>query len=339
MSVAVSLGRKKLEAAGLKLPLLPLGSAGALPKQPELAELRYKVSKGVQQRSELERKEKLSMEVWLREQERIGLDVLVDGEMDRSDLIKHFTANLTGFQSGGMVRIFGNRYYAKPILTGKAEWTKPITVETWRLAQRMTHRPLKAVITGPYSLVHGSFNEFYSSREAAVRDLTIALRREVTALVEAGAKIIQIDEPALSARPDEFSLVADSISEMVRGFKAYFILHHGYGDLAPIWKKLIALPVDQLSFEGAASEFAALGLLKKSPTTKDIGIGLVDALVPATETPRFVNDHLKEALKRIAPTRLWITTGTGLKARSVAEATAKLKVMAQSVEKQRSLLK
>lgn len=333
------MGRQKLEAAGIKLPLLPLSCAGALPKQPELAELRYKVAKGVQQKAELERKEKLSMEVWLREQERVGLDVLVDGEMDRSDLIKHFAGNLSGFERGGMVRVFANQYYEKPILRSKVEWTRPVTVETWRLAQRMTHRPVKAVVSGPYTLADWSFDEFYGSREAACRDIAGAVRREIAALIDAGARVIQIDELALSARPEEFDLVADGIREITRDFRAYFILHHAFGDVAPVWKKLTALPVDQLSFESISSDFGVLELLRKYPTAKDVGLGLVDPLIAAAETTRTVGDRLRECLRHVAPSRLWVTTGTGLKIRNVSETVAKLKALAASVEKQRIVLK
>ena len=71
----------KLAALNIHLPLFPMTNAGSLPKPLELTELRYRVSRGIHQNSELDRKEKLSTEIWVRQQERFGIDVISDGEM------------------------------------------------------------------------------------------------------------------------------------------------------------------------------------------------------------------------------------------------------------------
>ncbi len=83
----------KLTKLGFSLPLFPVATAGSLPKPLELTELRYRVSRGIHQNSELDRKEKLSTEIWVRQQERFGIDVLVDGEMDRGDMIPYVAQN------------------------------------------------------------------------------------------------------------------------------------------------------------------------------------------------------------------------------------------------------
>src|SRR5690242_5664145 len=122
-------GATKLQTLGIQLPLFPISLAGSLPKQPELTELRFKVSRGVQQNSELERKEKLSTEVWVREQERAGVDVLTDGEMNRSDLVQYAAKKIDGFEVSGTVRSYGNRYYKKPVIRSKVGWKEPITLD------------------------------------------------------------------------------------------------------------------------------------------------------------------------------------------------------------------
>lgn len=321
---------KKLLQLNLQIPSLPVMTIGSLPKQEELKELRYKVMKGVQAPDELFRKEKLSTELWVREQERLGLDVLVDAQMNRSDMISFYAKNIGGFFEGGTVRCYGNRYYKKPIITGKLEWKGPMGVEMWQYAQRLSRKPVKAVLTGPYTLMDWTFNEYYPSREEALADMLLIMKRELTAFIETGAKIIQIDEPALSARPSEISLVTDSLKELLKNFKGYAILHHSYGDLAPVWDKIQTLPVDNFSVHASA-----LPLIKKRPTKKDVSIGVIDAHSHLIEDLATVKKRVQMALKVVPRDRLWITTDSGLKTRTIAEATGKLRAMAQAVGKLR----
>ena len=319
----------------LTLPLLPVCAAGSLPKQTELTELRYRVSKGINQHSELERKEKLSTEVWIRQQEKIGLDVLVDGEMARGDMIHYFSKRIEGFEEGGTVRCYGNRYYKRPVVKRKIEWKGPLIMDTWKYAQRLTHKPVKAVLTGPFSLMDWSFNEYYESREKLCADVAAVLRKEIGHLVEAGARIVQLDELALPSDPAGFAIAREAIEELTRGTKAYFILRYGFGDLASVWPAMRKLPVDNFHLEMANSGFAGLALLKKYPTTKDVSIGVIKSHSRTIETPRQITDAIKKALKVVPMKRLWLSTDGGLKTRTVDEAIGKLAVLAKTTAKLR----
>lgn len=324
-----------VEKSPLSLPILPICAAGSLPKQAELTELRYRVSKGIHQNSELERKEKLSTEVWIRQQEKIGLDVLVDGEMDRGDMIHHFAQRIGGFEEGGTVRCYGNRYYRRPVVKRKIEWKKPLIADSWKYAQRLTHKPVKAVLTGPFSMMEWSFNEHYESREKLVQDLTAIFRKELQSLLEAGARVVQIDELALPSDPASFALVKESIEELTRGMKAYFILRYGFGDLASVWPLMRTLPVDNFHLEMTNSGFAGLPLLKKYPTTKDVTIGVIDSHNRSIETTKQVSESIKKILKVVPIKRLWLSTDAGLKTRTVDEAIGKMKSLSQTAAKYR----
>lgn len=332
-------GRKKLAQLGIQLPMLPTMTTGSFPKTPELIELRYKVSQGVLQMAELERKERIGIELWLREQQRLGLNVSVDGELERGDFIGYFSDRIEGFERGGRVRIHENRYYRKPIIKGKLSWKMPLISDSWPLTQRATHTPVKAVLTGPYTLMDFSFNEFYSSREGIMDDLVAILKKEINALSEAGAKIIQIDEPALSAHPDEFSLVADALKELTKNQKAYFILHQSYGEPGPLWKKIEKLPVDNFSFEAANSNMSILSFLKKSSVDKDFTIGIIDSTRSEVETPAIVKQRAMAALKVIPAPRLWFSTDSGMKSFTPETTIEKLDVLNKTVSKIRLSLK
>ena len=328
-------GRKKLASLGIVLPSVPTTAAGSLPKPADLVELRYRLARGLQMGAELERKEKLSTELWIRTQERAGLDVLVEGDQARGDMISHFATKLDGFAPGGLVRVYGNRFYRRPVVKSPIGWKAPIVADIWKATQRMSRLPVKAILTGPVTLADWSFNEHYPTREALVRDVVTALRKEMSQLAEAGAKIVQIDEPALSARPAEFSLVADALKELVSGFRFYVILHHAFGDLAPVWKSMQTLPVDQFSLEAANSGMSFLKSMKKLGTDKDVAVGVIDAHSRIVETPAVLKDRVKVATSAVPAAQLWLTTDSGLRTRTADEAIRKLKALAQAAARLR----
>lgn len=329
-------GQKKLLSLGIQLPLYPMTTTGSFPKQSELTEMKYRVSKGFQNAGELTRKERLTTDHWIQQQEQMNLDILVEGEMERADMISFFAERISGFESGGIVRCYGNRYYRKPVIKNKLLWTKPIVVDFWRISQRSTHKPVKAILTGPYTLMDWAFNEYYNSREAALKDMTAVIRKEVEALEEAGAKFIQFDEPAISSRPIDFPLISEAYRTITEDIAAYFILHHCYGDLDSVWPKLQRLPVDNLDIETANSNFSILPLIKKYPAKKDITIGVIDAHRHEIESPSQITSRLKSALRVIPAAQLWVAPDCGLKTRIPVEARRKLLAMSQAVLKLRA---
>lgn len=84
-------------------------------------------------------------------QERLGLDVLVHGEPERSDMVAYVAERLRGFASTehGWVQSYGSRCVKPSILFGDVSRPSPITVRWWRFAQSLTVRPVKAMLTGP----------------------------------------------------------------------------------------------------------------------------------------------------------------------------------------------
>jgi 5-methyltetrahydropteroyltriglutamate--homocysteine methyltransferase len=183
-----------------------------------------------------------------------------------------------------------------------------------------------------------SFNEYYSSREAICADLTAILRKEIEGLVENGARVIQIDEPAISARPDEFSLAADCIKELIKGFRSYFILHHRHGDLTPVWSKLIRLPVDNIAFEITNPALSTLSLLRKESGDKDFTIGIIEAHNHEVESPQKISERIKETLKVIPANKLWFSSDAGLRTRTTEEAVQKMTVLSKTAHKFREKL-
>ena len=331
--------REKLERLGLKLPLLPTTTVGSFPKPPYILEARRKFATNKLAAEELNKLEERATREWVEFQEKVGLDVLVDGEMYRGDMATYFANNLDGFRISGLVRSYGNRYYRKPIIAGEVKWPGPITVDWWRFTQELTSKPVKGMVTGPYTMMDWSFNEYYPSRREACLALAKALHEEVKALANAGAKIIQIDEPAISARPEELSEFAiEAMKIVTEDVDAYFINHICYGAFEFIYPEMLELPVDNFDLEMSNSEFDLVELFREHPFTKDLSFGVVDVHSHVVENTETVEQRIRRALEVLKPEQLWIDPDCGLKTRTREETIGKLQVIVSATKKVREYL-
>lgn len=326
------MSRERLRELGIDLPLFPTTSVGSFPKPDYLLKARAEFAKKKISREELDEKARQATQFWIRKQEELGVDVLVDGEMYRGDMVAYFAEHLRGFEEGGLVRSYGNRYYHKPIITGEVRWENPISVEWWRYAQSLTHKPLKGMLTGPYTVMDWSFNEFYPSRRDTCLALAKEIRREVEALVRAGAKIVQIDEPATSVRPEELPVAIEALHVVTNGLPAYFITHICYGAFEFIYPGMLDMPVDNLDLELSNSGLDMLELFKKHPFTKDISFGVVDVHSHVVEEEPVVEQRLRQALEVLPKENIWVDPDCGLKTRSVDEAIAKMKTLVRAAK-------
>ncbi len=325
--------RKTLKELGL--PLLPTTSVGSLPKPEYIKEARRnKLSS-----RELRKLEDKATAEWIAFQEEAGIDVIVDGEIYRGDMVTFFAENLDGFKMSGLVRSYGNRYYIKPRIVGKIKWKKPITVDRWEFAQSLTKKPVKGMLTGPYTMMDWSFDEHYRSREKTCIAFAKELRKEVIALAEAGAKIIQIDEPAISTRPAEFGIAKEALEIMTDGLKGvYFITHICYGAFEFVYPQILKLPIHNIDLEMSNSELDLVELFKKYPFTKDISFGVVDSHSHIIEDVEKIKARIKKALEVLKPEQIWVDPDCGLKTRTEEEAKGKLINMVKATKEIREEL-
>ena len=311
-------------------------SVGSFPKPDYLTHARSQFSLKKISRQELAELERRATAEVIRLQEDIGLDILVHGEMERGDMAAYFAEQLTESMAiGGLVRSYGNRYYHKPIITTKLRWQGPMTVEMWRYAQSLTDKPVKGMLTGPYTMVDWSFDEYYGDRVQAVLDMAAVLHEEAVELDKAGARYIQVDEPAASTRLDEMDLVSRGLSVVTQGLKAKTITHICYGDFARAVDQILTLPVDQLDIETANSGYDLLELFRHKRFDKELAMGVVDVHTHRIESVDEVVAGIRRGLEVVPPERLYIDPDCGLKTRTWDEAEAKLRVMVQAVRQVR----
>jgi 5-methyltetrahydropteroyltriglutamate--homocysteine methyltransferase len=308
---------------------------GSFPKPPALHEARRRYAEGAIEAAALREVENEATLRALRFQEDLGLDLLVDGEMDRADPITTFAERLSGVEIAGWVRAYGDRYVRKPRIVGPVARAGASTVERFRYARGAASREVKAVLPGPYSLVDGSYDDHYPSRRAACTALAEIVREEVRDLAAAGATDIQIDEPAAGARPDEIAWMhelIERVGEPVRG-RARLWVYLGYADLDALGEALAATPADGLLVAGAHCGYAGVERFARAvPANRFVGIGVVDTLRPSVESEGEIRDRIARVRDLVAPDRLWIVPDGGFRALRPDAARAKLSAMVRAAK-------
>ncbi|MDQ7818940.1 MAG: methionine synthase [Armatimonadota bacterium] len=323
----------------MSLPLLPTTAVGSYPKPDYLLEARRKFARRQISKEELTELERRATREWIRIQEEVGLDLLVDGEQYRGDMVAYFADEMEGFAIAGLVRSYGNRYYPKPVVVGPVGRRRPVTVEWFTFAQSLTGRPVKGMLTGPYTIAEWSFNEYYPTRRELVLELARAIHEEALDLERAGARYIQIDEPAIHTRPEEdFDLAREAMEIVTDGLSAYTVTHICYGDVPRIYPAMLSLAVHQLDLALKNEEFALLETFKTAPFTKDIGLGVVDAHSHRVESVEEIADGIRRAMEVIPVEQIYISPDCGLKTRTIEETVGKLRNMVAAARLVRSEL-
>lgn len=311
---------------------------GSFPKPAELARARRAFAEGDLDAAALREIERRAVRETIALQESLGIDLVVDGEMDRGDMTAHFADRIEGMEPSGLVRSYGNRYYRKLRIVGDVRRTAPMTVESWTFARQASSRPVKAIVTGPYTLMDWSFDEHYPTRESCCLALAEVVRQEAADLAAAGATDIQVDEPAISARPEELPLAARALGIVTAGLRgrARTWTHLCYGEFAPVIDEIFALPVDGLLLELSNSGLDLCRALRRFPADKLLGAGVIDVHTRSVETAAEVRARIEAILEVVPAERLWINPDCGLKTRTADEARGKLAAMMEAVRAVRS---
>ncbi|MEB3779741.1 MAG: methionine synthase [Desulfurococcales archaeon] len=266
-----------------------------------------------------------------------GVDIISDGEQAREDMVVYFAERMKGYREGEWVRVFDNVYFRKPIIVGRVEWVSPMTLEDWRYAVSISQgRPVKGIITGPYTMMEWSFDLHYGDRRELIIDMARVIRREVEELVANGARYIQVDEPALSTRPwrEEAELLGEALEVIFKGLEAKRIVHICYGRLEKILPYILDYPVDQLDLEMKNSNFRLLPYLKEYGFDKELGFGVVDVHSIQVESVEEIKGYIDKLMKMdfISPEKVYVDPDCGLKRLPREIARSKLKNMVEAAK-------
>jgi len=271
------------------------------------------------------------------EHERAGIDVVTDGEMRRNEMVEYFAHRIDGYEFNGRVKVWGHNYFDKPSVVEDVEYDESWLVEEFEFTDEVADVPVKVPITGPYTLASWSFNEAYDSEAELAYDLADLVNEEIEALVEAGARYIQIDEPALATTPDDHAIVGEALEHIVEDVPddVRLGLHVCYGDYSRIYPEILEFPVEEFDLELANGDFEQIDVFKEPEFTKDLALGVVDVHDAEVESVEEIKDNIKKGLEVVPPERLTVSPDCGLKLlpREVAyEKMANLTTAAREVE-------
>ena len=287
----------------------------------------------------------------INDQAMAGLDIVTDGD-SRFDLevggkswFFYVLERLLGFSdyedtSPGFMEHIGigpghilwevQEAYQPPVLTERLSRGPLQYSALWKVAQRMTDKPVKFGTISAQSLNAMIWNRHYPSDKELVLELSDIMNEELRELVAAGCPLVQMEEPLhhFYALRDEttdkdMEFYTEAFNREVRGLDAEVWVHTCWGNpsqqrtswIPPSYERsisyLLELDADVVTFECASSDGKDLPLFAKHETSKKIAIGVVNHTNAVVESPELVAERVRRALEYIPPERLIISTDCG----------------------------
>ena len=297
--------------------------------------------------------------------ESVGLDVVYDGEQQRSEMYAWAIEHAKGFEWRGSVRAFDNKYYSKAAVTGPISLGVPYHNDEFALLRSFASAILKVPITGAYTIADWSFDERYdrdtnlagpaparhARRKAARREFIVdvarnLIRPNLQELIGLGARWLQIDEPGGSTGPDELDLFVESFNESVAGLEAVFSTHLCFSDynlFFPAIEGMTGCRQFAVGFanydrrdlgvsDDARPGYRVISKFRDLPYRPALGLGVLDIHTDFIEPPELVRDRILYAVEVFGdPNRIHVTPDCGLRTRSWDVAYSKLANMVAGV--------
>jgi 5-methyltetrahydropteroyltriglutamate--homocysteine methyltransferase len=334
--------QRKAAQVDLNLPAYPTTTTGSLPQTAEVRKLRSDLRNGVVDRAAYE----ATIDGWIRQaiswQEDIGLDVLVHGEFERTDMVEYFAEKMDGYLTTekAWVLSYGSRCTRPPILAAPPTISEPMTVREWKVAQAATSRLVKGMLTGPVTIVNWSFRPPGVPDDLLFWAVAGPIAEEVRHLVDAGARIVQIDEPAVRERwplptadaPELREIYARGVTAALeRVFQAppevqlhTHMCYGDFGDIVPLWSG-VGVDVASIEFSRSKDDSYIRGFYELFDDGHlQIGPGVFDVHSPHTPGAEVMADRLAHFAGFMDDADMWVNPDCGLKTRTWADIEAQL---------------
>ena len=334
----------------LNLPKFPTTTIGSFPQTGDIRSARSKFKSGEITENAYQDAMRKEIIHSIKEQESLGLDVLVHGEAERNDMVEYFGEQLQGyaFSQFGWVQSYGSRCVKPPILFGDISRPKAMTVEWIKFAQSQTLKVMKGMLTGPVTILNWSFVRDDQPRSTSCAQLALAIRQEVLDLEKAGIKVIQIDEAALREglplRKSQWKEYLDWAVGAFRiaangvGDQTQIHTHMCYSEFNDIISSIADMDTDVITIETSRSDMELLDAFDNFKYPNEIGPGVYDIHSPNIPTQEHIVSLMQKAAQKIPAERLWVNPDCGLKTRQWSEVTPALTNMVAAAKTLRSQL-
>ncbi|MHA2620976.1 MAG: hypothetical protein V2G42_06710 [bacterium JZ-2024 1] len=278
--------------------------------------------------------------------EKAGLDLVYDGEQFRTEMYEYPVRQIRGMSFVGLIRSFDHKYYRKAAIRGPLGVDAPYHTREFQKMKTWATHPIKVPITGPYTIMDWSFDEYYSreiapwdqeglrgARAHILRDMASqVIRPNLESLIKEGCEYIQIDEPAATTHPDEIGLFLEGLEVATNGLDAHFSVHICFSDYSllfpfiaeraqQVWEYTLEF-ANRDSREAGVSDSARPGyaILKKFReygVKAVLGLGVIDVHTDFVEPAPLIRDRILYAVKVLGgPDRIAVTPDCGLRTRT-----------------------
>lgn len=273
----------------------------------------------------------------IRDQEVAGLDIVTDGEIRRESYSNRFANALEGIDLDNPGSALDRSGHPNPVprIAGKISRKHPVELSALKFLLENTDRKVKMTLPGPFTMSQQAQNDYYSDPGDAAMDYALAVRAEISDLIQHGCDVVQIDEPYMQARPEaarEYGIAA--LESALEGIDGTTCVHICFGYAAIIHERpsgysflpeFHSCSIKQISIETAQSNLDT-SILKKLPE-KDILLGVLDLSTEDVETPELIATRIRSALNHVDPERIVVAPDCGLKYLTRQVAFQKLEAM------------
>mmetsp|Transcript_23993 Transcript_23993/g.54592 ORF Transcript_23993/g.54592 Transcript_23993/m.54592 type:complete len:776 (-) Transcript_23993:91-2418(-) len=331
-------------------PLLPTTTIGSFPQTKEIRKLRSLLNKGTISTAEYEAAMDLQISFCIGIQEALGLDILVHGEPERTDMVEFFAQQMEGmlFSQQGWVQSFGTRCVRPPIFWTDIHRPEAMTTREYEVAQALTTKPVKGMLTGPITILNWSFPRVDISRKEQAFQIGLGIRDEISSLEKSGCTVIQVDEPALregmpmrdGAKEEYLTWAVNAFCLSTAGSKSSTQIHTHmcYCEFDDCMEAIDRMDTDVNSIENARSDNATLEAFKRIGYSKGFGPGLYDIHSPVVPPVDEQYEKLKSFLECLDIEQTVVNPDCGLKTRAWPETIAALRNMVAATLKVREEL-
>ncbi len=278
-------------------------------------------------------------------QECAGLDVITDGEWRRKSYLGVMAELAAGFEQ----TTHPDDGRPMTCVTEKLSGLNPgFIAREIRFLKSITKRQIKATLPSPALLGERLWDpvksaKAYPARDDFVRDCVPILRQEIALICEAGADIVQIDDPHLClfvdpdirrqySHPDQAAdFAVEMTNQMIAGIAATFAVHlcrraggRARGEVAhaggyePILAQLNRLQVQHLTMEFSAPAAGELSVLRRLRHDIEIGLGCIDVTPGVIDSLHTVVARVEAACRYVDKQRLTLNPDCGFAPGSAA---------------------
>jgi 5-methyltetrahydropteroyltriglutamate--homocysteine methyltransferase len=314
-----------------------VGNYPKIPNLPKPARLRNALARLDRGEISPEQLAKVEDEVTIeviREQEAAGIELVTDGQIRWFDEQTYLAGRLDGVSLNGLIRFFDtNTYYRQPFVEGPIGWREPVLQHDYRLAKEHATRPVKPVITGPYTLARLSHDEAGLGFEKIVLELAEALNQEARSLAGDSPPLIQFNEPAITREQNNLALAERAWRRLLEGIDietaVYFYFGRPGGAVAT---------AQAAGFTTVGVDFTEPGTvddLRAGPRPAKLAAGIMDSRTTRLEDVDVLAVRVREALAFAEPDNLYVNPNMGLEFLPREQARAKLVRLVEGVNQVR----